>query len=457
MPPIPLGVSARKRKTTWTPHIRVVNYLAEKNETNAIDGIDHVQRPGEVLFCDLNAGRIWGLFRRAGTFNGDFLAVSATTLFRVTQAGVATSLGSLPGNERNTFAATATRALITSNGIVYSTSGGAITTVVMPDGRLVDSVAELNGYFILTERDSNRYYWIEPGQTNPDALSFASTESSPGSIVKVERVGDELWFLKEEGTEVHIPTGNADLPFQRVPGRNYDKGARSRDAVCRFDNSVGFVGNDGLVYRGDASPQRISDNSIEEQVRKSLVEDLVMWSFASDGHTVLCLTTTYATLVYDASTQQWTDFKTYGRDTWRCHVGDSADTFTVAGSDEDGILYRLDPEVSNDDGLPMERIVTGGVSSTGQRVPCDNLILYATAGTSSDPNAYPKVRIRWSDDLQTYSDWKEVSIGRQGQYARPIVLNRLGQIAYPGRLFEFVCTDDCVLTIGGAAINEPLA
>ena len=455
MPQIQIGTSTNQRRTTWSPTVRAVNMLVEKAATNQFTGVDHIQRPGEVLFSTVGAGPVRGVFRQAGTLGGDFITVSGDELYRVTDEGVATLIDDLPGSLRVSMAATAARVLIESDALAYSTDGATVVPVVMPDDRPVGSVAQLNGYFILSEYDSARFYWIEPGQVDPDGLSFATTESTPGAILKVERVGDELWFFKEEGIEVWVPTGDADLPFQRVPGRNYDKGCRSRDTVARFDNSVSWVGNDGLIYRGDNAPVRMSTNSEEEMIRKSSPDDLRAWSFSIDGHSLYCLTVTGATIVFDASSGQWCEFQTYGEDWWRCHVGDMGETFTVAGDRDTGRLYRLDPEVSNDAGLPLVRIAMGGNAAVGQALRCNSLDVYCTTGTAEDPNLYPKMRISWSDDLETYGDFEDVSIGRQGDYGEPVRLNRLGVIRYPGRLWKFQCTDDVVWTLHAAAFNEP--
>lgn len=456
MPQLPLGLSSKKRKTAWMPQVRVVNYLAEKDETNQYDGVSHVQRPGLSLFATVGDGPIRGVARQAGTFDGDFVVVSDEELYRVDDQGVETLVGDIPGSLRTTFAATSARAIIVSDTVAYSTNGSSVTPVVMPDGRPAGSVAQLNGYFIIPEYGSARFYWIEPGQVDPDGLSFATTESTPGDIVIVVRVGDELWFLKEEGAEVWVPTGDADLPFQRVPGRNYDKGCRNGDTAVRFDNTLVWVGNDAVVYRAENSPIRISDNALEEQIRKSEPSTLRAWQFAIDGHALYCLTTGEGTYVYDASSQQWSEFRSYERNYWRAHVGDEGETFTVCGDAESGALWRIDPEVSNDDGKPLERILTGGITVMIGPDRCDTLSLYVTTGTAPDPNNYPKVRIRWSDDLQTYTDWEDVDIGRQGQYGRPVQLTRLGAMYYPGRLFEFSITDDVVATISAASYNEPV-
>lgn len=456
MPEIPLGANARRRRSTFTPEVKVVNFLAEKSETNRFNGVDHIQRPGMVLFSTVGVGPIRGVFRQAGTFNGDFLTASGERWYRVNAGGTALFMGDLPGTERTTTAATATRALTVSDGVAYRTDGTTVTPIVMPDDRPVSAVAQLGGYFLLTDASpgSARIYYIEPGADNPDGLGFFSTESVPGLNLTIIRVGDELWVFKEEATEVYILSGDADLPFQRVPARDYDKGCRNRDTVTRADNSVCWVGNDGLVYRADNSPVRISDHAIEEQIRRSTAESMRAWSFAYDGHTLLCLTMTTGTWVFDFSTQMWSEFRSHGRPVWRAHVGDSSDTDVIAGDNELGELYRLDAQACTDNGEPIERVLTGGVGIVGNMVRCDSFDLYATTGTGTDPNLYPKARIRWSDDLITFGDWYDVSIGRQGRYGKPVRLNRLGAMRYPGRLFEVTITDDCVCTISGAAYNE---
>lgn len=456
MPEIALALSSDNRKTAWATRLRVVNYVAEKSSSNGITSINRIQRPGLAPYVTVGAGPIRGLLRQAGTFDGDLMAVSGDQLFRIDPSGIETLVGSTPGDFLTTSDASESRAIFVSDGVAYSTNGTAVVAVNMPDGRLVGSVAQLNGYFVLTELNTARYYWIEPGQVDPDALSFATTVSSPGSIVKVQRVGDELWFMKEEGSEVHAPTGEIDLPFQRVPGRNFDKGCRSRDGVSRYDNSFGWIGNDAIIYRADAGPIRISDNTVEEFVRKSDIASLLMFSFACDGHTYLGVSSNIGTHVIDASSQQWTEFSSWGLPSFRINVVEQLEQFVVAGDKETGDIYRLDPDRSNDNGEPMERILTGGIAAAGGSQPFDNLALYVTTGTATDPNLRPRVEVRVSKNNRTYGDPRFINLKPQGNYGEPVRLNRLGNINYPGALIEFRVTDDVVATIQGAAYNVPL-
>lgn len=456
MPEIPLGMNAKKRQSAWTPEIQVLNMIAESSATNALGGVDHIQRPALVPFTAVGSGPIRGVYRLAGSFGGDFFVASALEWYRTTSAGVSTLLGSLSGTDLVIQAASRTRILAAAGGVVRSYSGGAVTTVVIPDGRIIYSVAHLNGYFILTELDTARFYWIAPGEVDPDGLSFATTESSPGAILKVERVADELWFFKQEGIEVWAPTGNPDLPFQRQEGRNYEKGCRSRDTVCRFDNGVAWVGNEGQLFRNGNSPIRISDNALDEQIRMSANGLLSAFSYVVDGHEMYVLRMEQGTWAYDASTQMISQFMSNERLQWRVQVGDFDTESPVVGDDTTNQLYRLRPGISNDNGEPMLRVVTGAIAVGGGSVGVDNISVYATTGTATTADQNPVMQLSWSDDTQNYNDPRFLPLGKQGNYGKPIRLNRLGRMDSPGRLYRFAMTDDCVWTLSGAAFNVAL-
>lgn len=455
MPAISLSYNSRIRNTPRFPPMLHLNMLVEKDSTNPFGGVTHIQRPGMVALATVGAGPIRGMYRQAGTFNGAFLIASGTSWYRMTEAGTVTTLGALPGTRRTTTAATQTRAITTSNNAAYSTDGTSVTQVIMPDGRTVSSVAQLNGYFIFTEQDTTRFYWIAPGQTNPDGLNFASTESAPGVNRKVERVGDELWFFKQESMEVWIPTGDVDLPFQRVPGRNFDIGTRTRETVVRFDNTVVWVGNDNVCYRGGGVPERFSTPDIEEQIRLSVSEDIRAWSFGVDGHRLYVLTLTGGTFVFDLSSGLWTQFRSTGRSIWRAHLGETGDSAVLAGDSESGVVYRLDPSVGNDAGAIMTRILTGFVPVNGQPVRCNSVQVHMVTGANSLSSA-PTVSIAYSDNLQTLPAFDyDIEAGASGAYGGIVRANGLGLMTYPGRLFQFRVTQDMVFTVMGATYNEP--
>jgi hypothetical protein len=465
MTAVPLGVSTYIRKLGADPEVIINNLLIEKDPSNLVDQLAHLQRPGLVRFASLvsNKGGVNGVFRQRGVFDDDYLAVCAGKLFRIDAAHSVTAEGQIPVTGRVQFAASATRVLIATGTQCYSYNGSALSSITMPGNVDVQSVAYLDGYFILTQTDSGRFWWIAPGETDPDGLSFANAESMPDSIVHVERLGDELWFFGQgNSTEVWVPTGNADLPFKRVGGRVFNQGCLNRDAVAQLDNTVFWVGSDGAVYRAAGQPMRISDNSLEELIATVDRGDLRAWAFVFQGHALYCLTVgSEGTRVYDASTGTWGTFSSYGFKHWRAHVGAQVTGHQiVAGDSEDGILWRLDGDVNTDGGKPLIREVIGGVAVLGSPQICSSLVINVATGqgNSNPPGDTPVLQMRFSDDGgNTYSQWFESTTGKKGHYGHDVVYQRLGQMKSPGRLFWFRFSEDCRIRFSYARCNEYVA
>lgn len=151
-------------------------------------------------------------------------------------------------------------------------SGGGthgLSGVEVPDGLPPVSVATLKSYIIVALGDTDRFYFIEPGELTIDALNFATAESQPDDTLDVLVVGDTIMFVGESSTEVWYPTGNSDAPFAPVSGRVYDRGA-IEGTVVNVKGTVFLVGPDNVVYAIGGSAGRVSNHGIEEMIRESL-------------------------------------------------------------------------------------------------------------------------------------------------------------------------------------------
>lgn len=456
---VPLGLSSYRRRGARTPEIALVNMMVEKDPTNQVDGLVRFQRPGLAAFTSIGTGRIRGIFRRYGVLGSRYIVVSGASAYIVTEDGTATRIGEISGLDLVCIDGSEDRVIIVADGIAYSTDGSTLTTIAMPDSVGVSSVAYIGGYFVLVQITSQRFWWLAPGDLVPDALSFASAENAPDNIVRVIRLLDELWFFGQQTTEVFQLTGSLDAPFQPVLGRLYEKGCANKDTAFVLDNTLFWVGNDFIVYRADTTPVRISDHSMEERLRLAGADDLRAWAFALDGHTVYCVRAgDVGTFNFDVESSTWGRFKSHGQEAWRAHIGTqvSGDAI-VAGDDRTGALWLLDPEQSNDDGDPLERELTGGITVIGSPQKCKSLELVTAVGWAdiTGDATNPLVQMRFSDDGgNLWSSWIEMPLGLQGKYKTEVTWRRLGIMTAPGRIFTFRMTDDAIFRVSYARINE---
>jgi len=458
MPAISLALSDYQRKVALTKPVFLRNMYVERDATQQVEGLVRLQRPALTRFATLPEPVSRGIYRHAGVFGGDYLCVYGASLYRVTAAGSVTNLGGISGTGRVVFAASATRVLIATGGVCYSTDGVSVTTIAMPDGQPVSSVAYIDGYFILTVTGTARFYWLAPGDVDPDALNFATVENSPGELQICIRLQDELWFIKDQSLEVWQVTGNLDAPFVRIGGRLYERGTANRHTAAVLDNRLVWVGDDLIVYRGEGGPLRISDHAIEEHLRQAGAANLEGFLFALDGHTFYVLRIgTLGSFVYDVENQNWLHWASWHRDTWRANSAAQDKNTILCGDDTDGTLWRLDPSRSNDDGEPLERIVYGGVSVLGPAQRCNVVRLFCSTGTTRDVIAEPVAELNWCDDDSGDFDdpWVPMSLGRQGDRTIYVEARRLGVMYAPGRLFAFRVTDDTQWRVSYARLNEP--
>lgn len=463
MSAVSLGLSNYVRTLGKTPPILLINMFLEKDPSNQIDGLVRLQRPGLAPFATIGSGPSRGTFRQLGTFGGDWLAVSATSLYRVTTAAATALLGTIAGSTRVTFAASATRALIATGGVCYSTDGTTVTAIMMPAGENVSSVAYINDYFILTVKGAQRFFWLAPGDVNPGALNFASVANAPDNIAGVRRLYDELWFLGDASIEVWQTTGDVNAPFQRIAGRLYDKGTVNADTIASTDNTLFWVGSDLIPYRGEGQPIRIGDHSIEEAIRLAGGANCSAWTFALDGHTFYVLRVgTLGTFIYDVENPSgWARWKSYGSEVWRAHCGGQAGEVAqvLAGDDTTNNLWLLDPTRSNDNGVAMVREIMGGVPMPfGRGEPCKSFEVFVATGWAPETGAAanPVIELNWYDDGGEVlsGPWIPLSLGTTGQYGERLVAYQLGMINPPGRLFHLRCSDDVLLRISYARIND---
>lgn len=463
MSAVPLGLSNYVRRLGGSAPVVLINMLVEKDPTNLVDGYVRIQRPAITRYSHVNGDVIKAMFCQPGTFNGDILIASTSSLFRVDTHGNPSRVGTISAPSIVRMCASGTEALVATGTTCYRTDGSFVRPINMPNNVGVQDVEFINGYFILVQSSSQRFYWIAPGQTDPDPLSFASAENNPDNIIAVKHIGDELWFFGAgNSTEVWQPTGDANLPFQRVEGRLYDKGCANRDTLVKLDNTLFWVGNDMVVYRGEQVPTRISDNSIEEVLFGADRTQVRAWGFVYQGHELYVLTIgTAGTFVYDISVGAWSSFASYGQTSWRAHLGVTNRLGQIiAGSSDSPELWILDPHSSNDDKKPMVREVMGGVAVIGAATPCSSFSIYVATG-HANPNApgnNPVMEMRFSDDGgNIWSNWRQMPLGTVGQYGREIAATRLGMMRAPGRLFHLRMSEDCLWRVTYARVNEWLA
>jgi len=254
------------------------------------------------------------------------------------------------------------------------------------------SLCFLDGYFIVS-RPSSKQFNISPlngaddGNGHSvfvwDPLDFAAKEGYPDDIARVFADHEDLWlFGGEQSTEVWQNTGNANFPFQRIPGNFIHYGCAAPYSVVRLGNGVGWIALDTsrgaaiAIYAVGFQPTRVSTGPVEQAwAGYATIADAVAYTYIDRGHEfwVINFPTANATWVYDLSTNLWARRGWYNgassdRQKQWTHAytalsphgsaPDGTAALHFAGAWNDNVIYKMDAAYLNDAGTPIERIRT---------------------------------------------------------------------------------------------------
>lgn len=439
-----------RRLAAGLPELRAVNMFVEAAATSQ-DGVVIISRPGLQQDRVLGSGPVRGLFQQAGTLDDQVFAVSGDTLQSGSMSAAITGTGPV------SFAGSALEMVATAGAEMVRTDGNTAAAVTFPDGAAVVAVAYLGGYFIAIRGGSQRFYWSAlRDATKWDGLDYASAESSPDPLRDIVVVGDVIWLLGAATVEPWAITGDADLPFARIEGRNMQRGVIATGCAVEMDSALFWVGDDHRVYRSGAVPEGLSDAGIEERIARSTT--VSAFTFAYEGHKFFAVRLDTETLLYDVATGEWCEFASFGLPNWRARCAAYVDGQALLGDDTSGAVWALSDAALQDGNLPMTKLFTAFQPVQDGSFTLDVIHLDADFGSTPallGQGADPLVELRSSrDGGRTWSGWRQASLGKQGQYRARAMWRRFGSFDAPGGMFELRCTDPVRFRVSAVRANE---
>lgn len=412
------------RSKPWSG-AKIVNCFSEKADGDKQQDFALMLIPGLSLFSDISTDPARGLHFMGSTL----YAVIGTTLYSVTSAGVATSVGAIPGTDRVQMADNGAQLAICAGGLGYVLSAGVLAVPV--DLPAVSSVTYIDGYFIWTIADSDQAIFsaINDG-TSYDLLDVFSAEGSPDGLLGILNSHRELLMMGTDTIEIFYDSGDADNPFQRQGNAFVERGIFSRDSAVKIDNAVVFFGNDRIVYRMDGyTPIRISTHAIEYHLRN--VTDAWGFEYTQEGHKFYLLCTDQGTWGYDIATGAWHERKSKDRANYRVGFSENAWERPVFADNETGKLYTPSFDAYDEDGDEITLEIE--LPSIGDGIERRSMYMFQVycetgVGLNSGQGSDPQLMLTYSDDGgRNFSNELWRSLGAIGAYRTRVIWRSLGQ------------------------------
>ena len=385
---------------------------------------------------------------------GVLYAVSGTGLYRITAAGNAELLGTVPGTQRLTLAANnvAPPEIVTSNGYIYT--AGEVSKIVSEYSPRFGVVTGSDGYIFYTIPGGE--LWgasdLNDGGTYL-ALDVASPSAMNDKVVSIAVDHRQVLTFGEQSIELWYFVDRSDGSFnwERLAGGPIEVGTLSPWSVVRADNSTAFLAADrtARIVRGSTAV-RISQHGVEERIAKyDTVEDCIGLSWGYEGHMFVAFQfpSAGACWVHDIATGEWSE----RRSTWNSPGWDVADIrecygrVWVQGASSGDIGYMTRDTHTEFGGLLRREWTYPQIWEEGMRVFHSKLDL--TMRTGNAPiGTVAHVNLDVSDDGgNTWRSAPHRELGNVGEYAQRIRWWRLGMAR--DRVYRCSVTDDVPVTV----------
>lgn len=313
----------------------------------------------------------------------------------------------------------------------------------------VSSVRYVDGYFLFTKKDSQRFFISELRDgTSYIATDFASAEASPDPLVGSFILNNEPVLFGSGTMQTFQNQGGSGFPFASVQGSIQNKGLSARHAVAEVNDLMiwlgGAVGETPSIWvTGGGRPEKLSTVPIDDEIADytdSTIASCFTWKYSEAGaQFVAFVFPGQRCFVYDFTAGEWhTRVSQDGSGTEiPCRIASAVEAFgeVLVGdsiSTSIGVLDRSIYDEYGQNDLPR-RFVTPHIDNEGLPFFVDavELVCETGVGLSSGQGSDPLVSMSWSTNGgRTFTDPTErkVGIGEIGEYDRRVIWNALGRV-----------------------------
>jgi hypothetical protein len=333
-------------------------------------------------------------------------------------------------------------------GYIYNTVTFVFAQITDVDFPGADTVTFLNGYFIVNDPGTGRFYISAANDGLVwDALDFATAESNPDNINRVLANNGQLILFGPLTTEFWGDSGAADFPFARVGGSAIEWGLAATWSLAKYDNALIFLRKNRLgqvqvcTLNGyTATPVSTPEMDYVFSTYGD-VSNAVGFSYMKSGHAFYQINFSTASWLYDNQSNSWSkvggEFSRHRAELQIQYLNESYVT-----DYENGLTYTLDENTFTDNGATIVRQMICRHQPTGDYSKLQQLWLQMEGGVGllTGQGSNPQIMMQVSKDGgHTWGGelWRD--IGAMGLYLARAVWNGLGRSR--DWLFKFRITD----------------
>lgn len=454
--PIQWTVASNSGRSKAENNSRLVNLFAEAQPQDSKTPVALYGTPGSMLYTTLPTSPVLGLHSIGRTL----YAVTPKALYSIAVSGEVKEIGEVVLSGRVSMSENGRSLVIVDGkrGYAYDSEEDELAQLSGDGWYPANTVTYQDGYFIFNRAGTGQFFLSQLLSTEFDPLDFATAEGAPDDTLAVLSDHRELWIFNERSIEVWYNSGDPDFPFERMQGAFIEKGIAAPASAAKIDNSVMWLGSDGVIYRASGyQPVRISTFAVEYSISVGKIDDAFGYAYTEEGHAFYVLTfpTLRKTWCFDASSGLWHERSNlvFGRHKGNCYARAYGQHFI--GDFQSGEVYTLRRDTLTDAGMAIQRIaISPSLHYNRHPITLHSLELdmQSGVGLTDGYGSDPQAMLSWSDDGgETWSNEHWTAIGKIGNYLTRVIWRRLGR--FRQRQFKVVITDPVPVVILGAYVE----
>ncbi|SDQ42094.1 Ig domain-containing protein [Pseudoxanthomonas sp. CF125] len=365
----------------------ICNYIPFAAEMpGTLSAVKAVDAPGLKPFVEIASN---GGIRGMRNVEGKLLVVAGTTLYQISNTGVAIPRGTIPGTGLVSIdynqQGIANQVLIGngSAGYVYDTSLLTLERITDPAFPGTKAVAYLDSYLLGVEPLGR--FWFHSNLADAEdynALDRYESETAPDRIVDLKTSNEEVVVFNQTTTDFFVNTGASTGTFQSK-GVSMDVGCASAASVVKLDNTLFWLDNYGVFQRLNGySPQPVSTRVLESAISRFDWTRCRAMTYQDKGRKIVYWTFPgLLTIGYDVTTGLWHRRQAYGKASDRLSCIVNWNRKWIGGDYQSGRLYELDWEYMLQVDQPhVRRVHTMPLQRNGNRLNLHRLKLQFDTG-----------------------------------------------------------------------------
>jgi hypothetical protein len=193
-----------------------------------------------------------------------------------------------------------------------------IAKVTLPDSAVPQYVTAMDNYFIVSVKDTQRFFVSKLSDGRGDYSGrFVTASTIDGIIQAVMQLERRVFIFGDFGIESWFDAGASDFPFRRDNNVFIEHGLLAVGSLCEGAGRLFYLaqsryGSPAIMMIEGNTPKQISDIDLDRQLEELInPEDAIGFVFRIEGHLFyqLNFTTDQRTFLYSLNSDEWTELE----------------------------------------------------------------------------------------------------------------------------------------------------